>query len=107
MMLEILYLTMYDYTMECYHRDSHRTQIVKAGSVPWDGESDFGELLRAKEAVFLSTDHSTTDAHSWDHRNHRIAVTGLRPGGEHGLVFVPPGGRMLIEKLAKVEAETA
>ena len=99
MKLEVLYQTKYDYTMESCRQDSHRTETVAIGSVVWDGESDLSALLREKEADFLTAQHPTTSPHSWNHRNHRIEVTGLRLGG---ILFSPQRGPFSI-----MVAETA
>jgi hypothetical protein len=106
-MLEILYQTKYDYTMDSFGRNLNRTQIVKASSVLWDGVSDMLELVRAHEAEFLNADHPTTSPHSWNHRDHRIEVAGLRCGGKGGFVFVPIGRRISIVPAGKGEAVTA
>lgn len=87
MTIEILYRSLYDYTTESYHRETNRTETVKINSVVWNGETDYIEQIEAAEKDFLTQVQPTTSPNSWDHRNFRIEVYGLRIGGAKGKIF--------------------
>lgn len=92
MKCEILYQTKIDYETE----SSIRTETVFTGIISWDGESDLGKLISAKEQAFFEYRDPRVASSRGNYRNPRIEVTGLRFGGQDGLMFVPAGAILLI-----------
>ncbi len=90
MILEVLYQLKFELT---YGPLSCMTQTLKTDSVVWAGEASPIPLIEQKEREFLTADHAQN---TQGQINHRIEITGLRIGGEHGLVFKPASGMTLL-----------
>ncbi len=89
MKLEVLYHLKYDFQNSQLRSSSYLTVIVKATSIDWDGNDSPARIIEAAESDFLKAEHPDSGLNSYNHKNHRIEITGLRFGGAEGLVICP------------------